>query len=150
MTSWQSLLYCAQADVTLQRIRNLITVTGTEPVTVEFKENATPRIADCAAAMANTHGGLIFVGVTDADREVVGVPREVIGNISGLLADRLDPAGWLTDMFEVPLGDDSPDNDHHPGQARRRAASCLRPGVLQPPVHRARSHARWHEAGHQG
>ena len=89
MTSWQSLLYCAQADVTLERIRSLVAVTGTESVTVEFKESATPRIADCAAAMSNTHGGLIFVGVTDASREIVGVPREMIGKISGVLADRL-------------------------------------------------------------
>ena len=38
MTTWQSLLYCAAADVTLERIRNLVAVTGTEPLTVEFKE----------------------------------------------------------------------------------------------------------------
>src|SRR5215472_5214080 len=105
MTSWQSLLYCAQADVTIDRISSLIAVTGTESATVEFKESATPRIADCAAAMANTHGGLILVGITDDDRDIVGVPKEVIGNIAGVLADRLDPAGWLTDMFEVPVGD---------------------------------------------
>jgi hypothetical protein len=109
MASWQSLLYCTQADVTLDRIRSLIAVTGTEPVEVDFKQSATPRIAECAAAMANTYGGLIFVGVTDKEREIVGVPREMIGNISGYLADRLEPFGWLTDMFEVPLGDECPD-----------------------------------------
>jgi hypothetical protein len=37
MTSWQSLLYCAAADVTLDRIENLVALTGTEPLTVDFK-----------------------------------------------------------------------------------------------------------------
>jgi hypothetical protein len=109
MTTWQSLLYCAQADVTIERIRNLIAVTGTEPVTVDFKESATPRIADCAAAMANTYGGLIFVGVTDKERDLVGVPREMIGQVSGQFSDLLDPPGWQPDMFEVPLGGESLD-----------------------------------------
>jgi hypothetical protein len=38
MTTWQSLLYCAAADVTLDRIKDLVAVTGTEPLTVDFKE----------------------------------------------------------------------------------------------------------------
>ena len=45
MTTWQSLLYCAAADVTLERVRNLVAVTGTEPLTVEFKEASTPAVA---------------------------------------------------------------------------------------------------------
>jgi hypothetical protein len=83
MTTWQSLLYCAAADVTLERIRNLVAVTGTESLTVDFKEGrSTPTIAECAAAMANTHGGLILVGITDQEREIVGVPREAIAHIA--------------------------------------------------------------------
>ncbi|HUY49058.1 MAG TPA: hypothetical protein VMV92_25625 [Streptosporangiaceae bacterium] len=62
MTSSQSLLTCAQADVTLERIASLAATTGTEPVTVDFKEKATPRLADCVASMANAYGGLILVG----------------------------------------------------------------------------------------
>jgi len=81
---------------------------GTEPLTIDFKETATPRIAECAAAMANTFGGLIFVGVTDQNREVVGVPREIIGQVAGYLTTRLDPADWQPETFEVPLGDESP------------------------------------------
>jgi hypothetical protein len=56
MTSWLSLLYCAAADVTLDRIENLVALTGTEPLTVDFKEGnprRTATIAECAAAMAN-------------------------------------------------------------------------------------------------
>jgi hypothetical protein len=48
MTSWQSLLYCAPADVTIDRIKNLIATTGTEPLTVHFKQSSTPKIAECA------------------------------------------------------------------------------------------------------
>ena len=59
--------------------------------------------------MANTYGGLILVGVTDEDRQIVGVPRETIGRVSGQLAARLDPPGWLPDMLEVPLGEENPD-----------------------------------------
>jgi hypothetical protein len=103
MTTWQSLLYCAAADVTLERIKNLIAVTGTEPLTVDFKEGgATPVVAECAAAMANAHGGLILVGITDRERDIVGVSRghgarrgrlRDTPGVSGLAArdDRGDP-----------------------------------------------------------
>jgi hypothetical protein len=57
MTSWHSLLACPQADVTIERIAALAATTGTEPLTVDFKEKATPRIAECAASMANASGG---------------------------------------------------------------------------------------------
>ena len=53
MTSWHSMLACAQADVTIERIISLAATTGTEPLTVDFKEKATSRLADCVASMAN-------------------------------------------------------------------------------------------------
>jgi Putative DNA-binding domain len=103
MTSWHSLLACAQADVTIERIQALAASTGTEPLTVDFKEKASARLADCAAAMANTHGGLIFVGITDTDRKLVGVRTETMAHVADTLTTRLDPADWLPEMFEVPL-----------------------------------------------
>ena len=91
MTMWQSLLYCAAADVTLDRIKNLVAVTGTEPLTVDFKEGGkTGTIAECAAAMANAQGGLIFVGITDRDRDIVGVPREAMAYVADVLAMTVD------------------------------------------------------------
>jgi hypothetical protein len=108
MTSWHSLLACAQADVTIERITALAAATGTEPLTVDFKEKAAPRLAECVASMANAHGGLIFVGITDTDREIVGVKAETMAHVADMLATRLDPADWLPEMFEVPLGDDQP------------------------------------------
>src|ERR1035437_6012422 len=104
MTTWQSLLYCATADVTIERIRGLIAVTGTESLTVDFKEAGNPpRIVDCAASLANTYGGLVLVGITDKEREIVEVSREVIANVATTFATHVDPADWLPDMFEVAL-----------------------------------------------
>jgi Putative DNA-binding domain len=108
VSSWHSLLACTQADVTLERITSLVATTGTEPLTVDFKEKATPRLAECVASMANAHGGLILVGITDADRKVVGVKTETMAHVADMLTTRLDPADWLPEMFEVPLGDDHP------------------------------------------
>jgi len=104
MASWHSLLACSQADVTVDRIADLAAETGTEPLTVDFKEKATPRIAECVASMANGYGGLIFVGITDSDHELVGVKAETMHHVADMLTARLDPADWLPEMFEVPLG----------------------------------------------
>ena len=110
LTLWQSLLYCAAADVTLDRIKNLVALTGTEPLTVDFKEGGkTATIAECAAAMANAQGGLIFVGITDQGRDSVGVPRETMAHVADVLATHLESPHWTPEMIEVPLGDDKPD-----------------------------------------
>ena len=93
-TSWHSLLACAQADVTLDRIAALAEVTGTEPLTVDFKEKMTPRIADCVAAMANGYGGLIFLGITNGDHKIVSVKADTMAYVADRLAARLDrPTG---------------------------------------------------------
>jgi hypothetical protein len=94
--------------VTIERITSLAASTGTEPLTVDFKEKASPRLAECVASMANAHGGLIFVGVTDTDRKIAGVKTETMAHVADMLATRLDPADWLPEMFEVPLGEDQP------------------------------------------
>jgi len=108
MTSWHSLLACAQADVTIERIAQLAATTGTEPLTVDFKEKAGPRIAECVASMANAHGGLVLVGITDTAREIVGVKTETLAHVADMLTTRLDPADWLPEMFEVPAGIQQP------------------------------------------
>ena len=107
VTNWQSLLYCARAEVTVERIRSLAAEIGTEPLTVDFKQSWTPRIAECAAAMANTYGGLIIVGITDKEREFVGVSREAIAHVVDGLAARLAVQSWTPDTFEVKLDDSS-------------------------------------------
>src|SRR5580698_7420121 len=103
MTSWQSLLACSQADVTYDRIADIARATGTETLTIEFKQSNTPRVADCVAAMANLYGGLIFVGITDTEHKIVGVKHETMTHIGDMLTQRLDPAGYLPEMFEVDI-----------------------------------------------
>jgi len=129
MTSWHSLLAYAQADVTIERITSLAAITGTEPLTVDFKEKATPRLAECVASLANAHGGLIFVGITDTDRKIVGVKTETMAHVADMLATRLDPADWLPEMFEVPLGADRPGK--HVLVIRIRRELAPRPVLVQ-------------------
>jgi hypothetical protein len=129
VTSWHSLLACSQADVTMERITSLAASTGTEPLTVDFKEKAAPRLADCVASMANAHGGLIFVGITDSDRKIVGVKTETMAHVADMLATRLDPADWLPEMFEVPLGEDQPGK--HVLVIRIRRELAPRPVLVQ-------------------
>jgi predicted HTH transcriptional regulator len=129
MTSWHSLLACAQADVTIERIASLAATTGTEPLTVDFKEKAGPRIAECVASMANAYGGLVLVGISDTDRTVVGVKTETLAHVADMLATRLDPADWLPEMFEVPLGDDRPGK--HVLVIRIRPELAPRPVMVQ-------------------
>ena len=113
----------------MERITSLAATTGTEPLMVDFKEKATPRLVDCVASMANTHGGLIFVGITDTDRKIVGVKTETMAHVADMLATRLDPADWLPEMFEVPLGEDQPDK--HILVIRIRRESAPRPVLVQ-------------------
>lgn len=108
MTSWHSLLACPQADVTIERLEALAATTGTEPLTVDFKEKADRRVADCVASMANAVGGLVLVGITDTDRKFVGVRAETLAHVADTLATRLDPPDWLPEMFEVAIGDTAP------------------------------------------
>ena len=149
MTTWQSLLYCSAADVTLERMKALIGITGTESLTVEFKrDGSTLRIAESAAAMANTYGGLVLVGVTDEDREIVGVPREVITNVAStfattwiLLTGCLTCARsrWMT-SGNVRAGD--------PGQPRCCSSPDLRPEKRQPHLLGSYPDAGWDPAGY--
>jgi hypothetical protein len=58
--------------------------------------------------MANAQGGLIFVGITDQGRDIVGVPREAMAYAADVLATHLESPDWAPEMIEVPLGDDKP------------------------------------------
>ena len=75
--------------MTVERIASLAATTGTEPLTVDFKEKAGPRLAECVASMANAYGGLVLVGITDSDRTIVGVKTETLAHVADMLATRL-------------------------------------------------------------
>jgi hypothetical protein len=54
------------------------------------RQGQSPALTPAAAPqVANAQGGLIFVGITDRDRDMVGVPREALAHVADVLATRL-------------------------------------------------------------
>jgi hypothetical protein len=47
--------------------------------------------------MANAHGGLVLVGIIDADREIVGVKVETLAHVADTLTTQLDPGNSVTE-----------------------------------------------------
>ncbi|MEO3783791.1 ATP-binding protein [Actinocorallia sp. B10E7] len=105
MTSPQSLLYCSPSDVTIERVRALVDQVGPEAPTVEYKEGFSQTLAKAVAALANTYGGLVLVGVTDA-RAVSGVEEKTIESIAEHCHAKLEPP-WIPEILPVPLDDGS-------------------------------------------
>jgi predicted HTH transcriptional regulator len=65
VTSATSLFNSPTADITLDQVRELISQNLPESLTLEYKETYSPGLVASVAAMANSYGGLILVGVTD-------------------------------------------------------------------------------------
>jgi hypothetical protein len=105
MTSTQTLLYAAQSDVTIERVRALIQQVGPESPTVEYKQTMADTVARGVAALANTYGGILLIGVTD-DRKLVGVKEATMAAVAEHCAARIDPP-WVPDIIPVPLDDGS-------------------------------------------
>ncbi|MFI1169337.1 helix-turn-helix domain-containing protein [Streptomyces sp. NPDC020801] len=104
MTSAASLFACRPADVTLERVRELVAIGQPESLTLEYKEKYTPRIPTSVAAMANSYGGVILVGVTESnvDDRVIGVPEGTIVQIVNGCHQTLEPP-WVPEIIPVPL-----------------------------------------------
>ena len=104
MTSAASLFACRPADVTLERVRELVAIGQPESLTLEYKEKYTPKIPTSVAAMANSYGGLILVGVTErsVDDRIIGVPEEAIVQIVSGCHQTLEPP-WEPEIIPVPL-----------------------------------------------
>ncbi|MFF0143335.1 helix-turn-helix domain-containing protein [Streptomyces sp. NPDC005227] len=104
MTSTASLFACRPADVTLERVRELVAIGQPESLTLEYKEKYTPRIATSVAAMANSYGGLILVGVTErsVDDRIIGVPEDAIVQIVNGCHQTLEPP-WEPEIIPVHL-----------------------------------------------
>ena len=104
MTSAASLFACRPEDVTLERVRELVAVGQPESLTLEYKENFAVKIPDSVAAMANSYGGLILVGVTErnvGDR-ITGVPEPTVVQIVSSCHQKLEPP-WVPEIIPVPL-----------------------------------------------
>ncbi|MEE4597421.1 ATP-binding protein [Streptomyces sp. DSM 41524] len=110
MTS--SLFAASAADLTIERIRALAARPDqVESLTLEFKREYSLSLVKTIAAMANTYGGMILVGINDKAEpgveRVVGVDaQETIDKIASTCSEKLDPP-WEPTFFPVPFDDDS-------------------------------------------
>jgi hypothetical protein len=109
VTSTMSLFACSPADVTLERVRELVGQDLPESLTLEYKEKYSSSLVKSVAAMANTYGGLVLVGVTDQagpDR-LAGVPEQAVVQIVNACHEQLEPP-WGPEIIPVPLTADAP------------------------------------------
>ncbi|MFE4577436.1 AlbA family DNA-binding domain-containing protein [Streptomyces chartreusis] len=113
MTS--SLFAASAADLTIEHIRAVAArPENVESLTLEFKREYSTSLLKTIAAMANTYGGLIMVGIVDqaeADKKgcerVVGVDaQDTIDRIASGCHEKFDPP-WEPTFIPVPLGDGS-------------------------------------------
>jgi hypothetical protein len=106
VVSIQSLTACAAVDVTLERVRALVELGLPESLTLEYKSSYTSGLVKSVAAMANSYGGLILVGVVDArntiaDR-VIGVSGETVTQIANGCHNQLEPP-WQPEIIPIAL-----------------------------------------------
>lgn len=104
MTSTASLFACRADDVTLERVRELVAIGQPESLTLEYKESYAQKIPDSVAAMANSYGGLILVGVTERNvpDRITGVPEPTIVQIVNACHQKLEPP-WEPEIIPVAL-----------------------------------------------
>jgi hypothetical protein len=105
MTSLASLLASSAQDITLENVQGLVDQGLPEGLILDYKEAYSPQIVETVAAMANTYGGLILVGVTDSPpREMIGVDETDATRIANVCHDSLEPP-WVPEIIPVPLDD---------------------------------------------
>ena len=108
MTSPATLFSSSAADVTLDRVRQLVDQNLPEGLTLEYKQAYTSSLVKSVAAMANSYGGLILVGVLDGagtDR-IAGVEEDEVVTIINACHDSLEPP-WEPEVIPVALEDGS-------------------------------------------
>ncbi len=104
MSSTMSLLACARTDVTLDRVMTLVRQQTAESLTLEYKEKFSQQLVKSVAAMANTYGGLIIVGVSDrpGDDRVVGASADTVEKIVNSCFENLEPP-FEPEIIDLPL-----------------------------------------------
>lgn len=106
------LFAASMADLTIERIRALAARPDQiESQTLEFKRDYSSSLLKSIAAMANTYGGMILVGVNDraaaGEDRVVGVDAQsVLDQIVSGCYEKFDPP-WEPKFIPVPLDDGS-------------------------------------------
>ncbi|MFI1607625.1 helix-turn-helix domain-containing protein [Streptomyces griseofuscus] len=104
------LFAASAADLTIERIRALAARPDqVESLTLEFKREYSKSLVTTIAAMANTYGGMILVGISDkaepGTERVVGVDaQETIDKIASGCREKFDPP-WEPTFIPVPFDD---------------------------------------------
>ncbi|WP_276941598.1 MULTISPECIES: helix-turn-helix domain-containing protein [Ferrimicrobium] len=107
MTSISTLFSCAVDDVTLERVLDLVNQGEPEGLTLEYKRQRTSKIAESVAAMANTYGGIILVGIADGtdDQRLVGISEQEVTGVASSLHDTLEPP-WEPELIPVKMSNE--------------------------------------------
>lgn len=128
MSGATSLFATPATEITLERIRELVNQTPNETLTVEYKQEFSRSLVKTVAAMANSYGGLIIVGITEepAESRVVGVPGATATQIVDACHDSLEPP-WQPEIVQVPI----PGTDTYILVVRVDAAGAPRPLLMQ-------------------
>lgn len=99
------LLTAPSSDLTAQMVKGFVALGIAENLTVEYKRQGDKPI-EAVAALANTYGGILLVGVAEEPRgvpsEVVGVDRKEKEKLVNQMATNFDPP-WSPEVVEVPL-----------------------------------------------
>jgi hypothetical protein len=107
MVTAASLLSTPPSEVTFDRVRALVETTQPESLTLEFKEKFSTGLVDSIAAMANSYGGLVLIGVKDIpghDR-ISGVSESTVTQIVNACHETLEPP-WQPEIVPVSLPND--------------------------------------------
>ncbi|WP_406491370.1 ATP-binding protein [Streptomyces sp. NBC_01604] len=103
------LFHVPSTEVTLDLVQDFINLKIREGLTVEYKR-AGDKPIEAVAALANTYGGLLFVGVEEGE---TGVPSEIKGvslgekeKLVNQMGTGFDPP-WSPEVIEVPCNEQS-------------------------------------------
>ncbi|MGV9243609.1 AlbA family DNA-binding domain-containing protein [Streptomyces sp. NPDC003710] len=103
------LFHVPPTEVTLDLVQDFINLKIRESLTVEYKK-AGDKPIEAVAALANTYGGLLFVGVAEGEKgvpsEITGVPLGEKEKLVNQMGTGFDPP-WSPEVIEVPCNEQS-------------------------------------------
>lgn len=104
-------LFSAPVDaINTEMVRNFLTLELEESFTLDYKRGV-DAASETVAAMANTYGGIILIGVDarQADKNLpgplVGVKASDKDRLVSKMATTFDPPGWTPDVIPVAVDD---------------------------------------------
>jgi Predicted transcriptional regulator containing an HTH domain and an uncharacterized domain shared with the mammalian protein Schlafen len=99
------------SQIDLAMVQDFLALRLRESFTVDYKRKGTDKILEAVAAMANTYGGLVLVGVAqdpthgELPGPVVGVDPGRKTELVNQMGSQYDPP-WSPEVIDVPIGED--------------------------------------------